>query len=99
MPCVGWNRNEVALFAQQGEDFLVGSFSVKPKKALAFNKDTHFIFAVSMFSEKLLSDPGQIRRASIYIDDIRRLVPALYHERLEQAVVGGENLLIRGSGG
>jgi hypothetical protein len=95
--CVGWDRNEIVLLAQQGEDFLVGFFLVKPKKALAFNKDTHFILAVNMFSEEFLSDPGQIRRVLIYIDDIRRLVPALYHERLEQAVVGGENLLVGGS--
>jgi hypothetical protein len=98
MLCVGWDRNEVALLAQQGEDFLVGFFLVKPKKALAFNKDTHFILGVSMFSEEFLSDPGQIRGIPVYIDDIRRLVPSLYHERLEQVVVGGENLLVRGSG-
>jgi hypothetical protein len=99
MLCVGRDRNEIVLLAQQGEDFLVGFFLVKPKKALAFNKDTHFILAVNMFSDEFLSNPGQIRRVPVYIYDIRCLVPALYHERLEQAVVGGENLLVRGSGG
>ena len=68
MLCVGWDRNEVALLAQEGEDFLVLFFFVKPKESLAFNKDTHFILGVSMFSEEFLSDSGQIRRIPVYID-------------------------------
>jgi hypothetical protein len=95
--CVGRDRNEIALLAQQGEDFIVAPFLVEPKKALAFNKDTHFIFAVSMFSEEFLSDPSQIRCVSVYTYDIRRLVATFVHEWLEQVVVGGEDVFVRGS--
>jgi hypothetical protein len=71
---------------------------VKPKKALAFNKDTHFIFAVSMFLAELLWDPRQIRCVSVYTYDVHGLVAAFVHEWVEQVVIGGEDLLVCGSG-
>src|SRR5437016_14607553 len=99
MLCVGWDRNEIAPFAQQGKDIIVEPFHVEPKKSLAFNKDTHFIFAVSMLPCKFFTNSFQIRRVSIHTYHIRCLVAAFVHEWLEQVVVGGEDLLVRGSGG
>src|SRR5436309_6931362 len=96
--CVGRDRNEIALLAQQSEDFILAPFLVKPKKALAFNKDTHFILAVSVLPDEFFTNPFQIRRVSIHTDHIRRLVAALFHEGLEQVVVSGEDVFVRGSG-
>src|SRR6185436_1337310 len=77
--CVGRNRNQITLLTQQGKNFVVAPFRMKPKEAVAFNKDTDFILAVSVFPEKFFANPLQIRCLPIYADNVHRLVPVLFH--------------------
>jgi hypothetical protein len=68
---------------------------MEPEQSLTFNKNTHFIFAVSVLPDEFFPDPFQIRCVPIHAYHVHCLIPALYHEGFEFVIVGGEDLLVR----
>lgn len=84
------DRNQVVLFAQNLENLAV---EVQAKQPCAIDEETHFVFTVSVFREKLGAQNVALLMVGTHADDIPALIALFGHQLVDFVLVGRDNLL------
>lgn len=91
---VGRHGQKIARRASDREYFLFGCLLVKPEKTLAVDEEPNLIFAMGMFTEKLVPDGGHIRSRGCDPDDVGGSIAVLVHKGLEPAGMGLQDVFV-----